>query len=266
MIIDLHLFTMRALIALFLGTLIGIERQFRQCTTGLRTNALVSLGAALFVLSCGFDSGILTHQGRVIGQIVSGIGFVGAGVIMKDGAKVRGLSTAATLWCSSAIGVLCGVGEADAATVGTLLILCANIVLKNISGSINRFISRRTLSTAPATLANEAPEEPAVVGELFYQVILRCRKREEPLIRKSVLNMLGNVPLMLRSLHTEKDLEDANFVRLSAMLVTYSPKPSQLESISNQLEQFVGNISIEKGVASASWHTQNNDNENEEEI
>ncbi len=96
------------LAAMLLGALIGAERQWRQRMAGLRTNALVATGAAVFILSA--MSASPDSPGRIAAQIVSGIGFLGAGVIMRDGMNVRGLNTAATLWCSAGIGVLCGLG------------------------------------------------------------------------------------------------------------------------------------------------------------
>src|ERR1700760_2550668 len=94
--------------AFVLGVLIGAERQYRQRSAGLRTNALVSLGAAAFV-----DFGLRTGgpgSRQVMAYIVSGIGFLGAGAIMKEGVNVRGLNTAATLWCSAAVGAAAGAG------------------------------------------------------------------------------------------------------------------------------------------------------------
>lgn len=84
-----------------LGALIGIERQYRARMAGLRTNALVAAGSALFVLlsANGFHGGDADPT-RVAAQIVSGIGFLGAGVILRDGVNIRGLNTAATLWCA----------------------------------------------------------------------------------------------------------------------------------------------------------------------
>src|ERR1700748_3301825 len=97
----------RLLLALLLGALIGIERQWRQRAAGLRTNTLVCLGAAAFVdLGTTFAPGTT----QVVAYVVSGVVFLGAGAIMKDGASVRGLNTAATLWCSAAVGACAGAG------------------------------------------------------------------------------------------------------------------------------------------------------------
>ena len=96
--------------AFVMGTFIGVERQIRQRNAGLRTNILVSIGAAAFtILSYSMTTGN-GDPSRVAAQIVSGIGFLGGGLILKDGLTVRGLNTAATIWCSAACGTLSGVG------------------------------------------------------------------------------------------------------------------------------------------------------------
>lgn len=107
--ISLELGALNLAAALFLGAIIGFERQWRQRLAGLRTNALVALGAATFVHFAAQFPGEASPT-RVAAQVVSGIGFLGAGLIFKEGFSVRGLNTAATLWCSAAIGVLCGAG------------------------------------------------------------------------------------------------------------------------------------------------------------
>ncbi|MVW71725.1 MgtC/SapB family protein [Bordetella sp. 15P40C-2] len=123
--------------AFVLGGLIGFERQYRQRTAGLRTNVLVAVGAALFV---GMAIRLYGHAGavRVIAYVVSGIGFLGAGVIMREEGNVRGLNTAATLWGSAAVGAAAGAGLVGEAVLGTLFVLSANTLLRPIVNRINR--------------------------------------------------------------------------------------------------------------------------------
>src|SRR6516164_5942263 len=96
-------------VALALSAIIGFERQWRNRLAGLRTNTLVAIGAASFVI---FESLVPDESSptRIAAQVVSGIGFLGAGLIFREGLSVRGLNTAATLWCSAAVGVLAGAG------------------------------------------------------------------------------------------------------------------------------------------------------------
>jgi uncharacterized membrane protein YhiD involved in acid resistance len=119
------------------GAVIGVERQWRQRMAGLRTNTLVAVGAALFVLLAEMVTGTDATL-RVAAQVVSGIGFLGAGVIMREGLSVRGLNTAATLWCSAAVGTLAGAGFLREALMGTLAVLVANTVLRPIGLKIDR--------------------------------------------------------------------------------------------------------------------------------
>jgi uncharacterized membrane protein YhiD involved in acid resistance len=95
-------FGIRLLAALLFGGVIGLERQWRQRMTGLRTNGLVAVGSAMFIMMGGLIGGE-GSQGRVAAYVVSGIGFLGGGVILKDGFNIRGLNTAATLWCTAAV-------------------------------------------------------------------------------------------------------------------------------------------------------------------
>jgi putative Mg2+ transporter-C (MgtC) family protein len=130
--------TLISLITAFVfGTLIGAERQYRQRTAGLRTNVLVAVGAAAFVDLAmhltGNDGAV-----RVIAYVVSGIGFLGAGVIMKQGMDVRGLNTAATLWGSAAVGSCAGADMIAQAAALTVFVLAGNTLLRPLVNAINR--------------------------------------------------------------------------------------------------------------------------------
>lgn len=128
-------FLLKLLVCFLLSFFIGIERQYRKRVIGLRTTILVSLGAFLFV-SFSFSVGS-NDVSRIASQVVTGIGFLGAGVILKDGKKIRGLTTAATLWCVASIGVLCAGGAIFEAILGTIIILFANIILRYVNKVIN---------------------------------------------------------------------------------------------------------------------------------
>lgn len=167
------------LAAMLLGALIGAERQWRQRMAGLRTNALVATGAAVFILSSISTSP--DSPGRIAAQVVSGIGFLGAGVIMREGMNVRGLNTAATLWCSAAIGVLCGLGQFWQAAAATLIILCANILLREAAQRINQIPG--------------ATEE-----EKCYVLNIICHSEHENAIRQLLLNISKEMTLSLQGL------------------------------------------------------------------
>jgi putative Mg2+ transporter-C (MgtC) family protein len=120
---------LRLLLAAGLGAVVGIEREFRHKAAGLRTNILISVGSALFtVVSIQFAD----HGGtsdRTVAQVVTGVGFLGAGAIMRSGSGVHGLTTAATIWVVAAIGMAAGAGEFAIASVATLITLVVLAVL-----------------------------------------------------------------------------------------------------------------------------------------
>lgn len=124
------------LICFILCFLIGFERQFRRRSIGLRTIILVGVGSFLFVTFQKAYPG--SDMNRIAAQVVAGIGFLGAGVIIKDNKGVKGLTTAATLWCSAAIGILCGANLLIEAAIGTVVILFINIILRQVNTKINK--------------------------------------------------------------------------------------------------------------------------------
>ena len=129
-------FLIRLAVAFSLGSLIGLERQFRQRGAGLRTNALVAAGACMFVsLSYLYED---TSPSRIAAGVVTGIGFLGAGVILHEGLTVRGLTTAATIWCSAAIGCLAGADLLWLALYGSASVFLANLLLRPVSEFIDR--------------------------------------------------------------------------------------------------------------------------------
>ena len=131
---EIKTFIIRILTCFILSILVGLERQYRHKTVGLRTNVLVSLGAFMFVcMSFNVNTNDTT---RIAAQVVSGIGFLGAGIILKDGDRVKGLNTAATMWCVAAIGVLTASGMIIESFIGTFFILISNIILRVISQKI----------------------------------------------------------------------------------------------------------------------------------
>jgi putative Mg2+ transporter-C (MgtC) family protein len=135
--------------AFIFGGLIGLERQYRQRTAGLRTNILVALGAAIFV-----DAGnrLTGHDGAVhiMAYVVSGIGFLGAGVIMREEGNVRGINTAATLWASGAVGACAGADLILEAGLATVFILAANTLLRPVVS----FINKQPLDTISVEVTN----------------------------------------------------------------------------------------------------------------
>lgn len=109
----------RFLLAVAIGSAIGFERAMRDKPAGFRTNILICLGACVFAYVSDAVTGNLVDRSRIAAQIVSGVGFLGAGAIIRDAKDVVGLTTAATIWTVAALGMACGFGKFDVALVGT---------------------------------------------------------------------------------------------------------------------------------------------------
>ncbi len=149
---------LRLTVGLVLGAVIGFERELQRQPAGFRTHSLVSLGAALFTVVSAFGfGGDMVDPTRIAAQIVSGIGFIGAGTILQYRGHIRGLTTAASLWSVAAIGTAAGAGLYVVAVVGTVLIL----VILSILDRVEAF-ARRRLQLPPDgyVLPDDDPNEP----------------------------------------------------------------------------------------------------------
>jgi putative Mg2+ transporter-C (MgtC) family protein len=223
-------FAARAAVALALGALVGLERQWRQRTAGLRTNALVALGAALFELFAVLIEGEHgVDPTRIAAYVVSGIGFLGAGVILRDGVSVRGINTAATIWCSAAVGVLAGAGYIPAAAIAAVFILTAHLALRPIARRVDRL---------PAT------EETEVETVYIFRAVTKAR--DEAHIRALVVQSLTRDDFVLHSLRSQ-DLADSNLVEVIAELHRYGRDDVALENA-------VSRLSLEPSVSSVTWN------------
>jgi putative Mg2+ transporter-C (MgtC) family protein len=216
-------------VALGLSAVIGFERQWRNRLAGLRTNTLVALGAASFVI---FEQLVPDDSSptRVAAQVVSGIGFLGAGLIFREGLSVRGLNTAATLWCSAAIGVIAGAGFPLYAAVATAFVVFVNLLLRPI---VN-FINRQPLTSTEL--------------EIGYVVSVTCRSPDEAHIRALLLQGLAGCGLVLRHLDSN-DLESSGRVVVTAF-TTASHR------VDTDVEKIVGRLSLEPTVSAARWQAE----------
>ena len=131
-------FMLRLLLAAGLGAAIGIERELRRKPAGLRTNILIALGSALFTTVSIQFALVSGTPDRVAAQIVTGVGFLGAGAILRSGRNVHGMTTAATIWVNAAVGMAAGAGEYAMASVATAITLVVLGVLPPIEGYFER--------------------------------------------------------------------------------------------------------------------------------
>src|SRR5215471_3491036 len=163
------------LVAFVFATLIGAERQYRQRSAGLRTNVLVAVGAAAFVDLADHLNGA-EGAVHVIAYVVSGIGFLGAGAIMKEGMNVRGLNTAATLWASAAVGACAGADMVAQSVALTIFVLAGNTLLRPLVNAINRlpFDERASEATYEVRLTIAAAD--AIAGRELLAEKLQAAK------------------------------------------------------------------------------------------
>jgi putative Mg2+ transporter-C (MgtC) family protein len=167
---------LRLALAGALGGLIGLERELRDREAGLRTHLLVALGAALFTIvgAYGFASFRLTDPTRVAAQIVTGIGFLGAGAIIRQGSTIRGLTTAATLWVVAAVGLASGAGYYSAALITTALVLLAlwplrlgaYYMLKRLRVEDGRLLVELPVGLRPGELIDEVEKAGARISSI----------------------------------------------------------------------------------------------------
>ncbi|WP_040690111.1 MgtC/SapB family protein [Nocardia vinacea] len=220
---------LRLLAGIGLGAVIGFERQYRARMAGLRTNALVAAGATLFVLlsANGFHGGAADPT-RVAAQIVSGIGFLGAGVIIRDGLNVRGLNTAATLWCSAAVGALAGAGMFTTAAAGAVAVMVVNIALRAAGRAVDR-------------QPDAAIEQPA-----SYVFVAVTNDEQEAHVRALLVQALTRTDFRLLSV-SSANTDIAGRVEVRAELTGDQRDDRQMESA-------VSRLSLEPSVTSVGWH------------
>lgn len=209
-------FAVRLFIALAMGATVGLERQWRQRMAGTRTNALVAAGAASFVMCSLLLDNDPSARGRIVSYVVSGVGFLGAGVIFKDGANVRGLNTAATIWCSAAIGALASLGALNLALVLTAAVLLTNMVLRPLAYRLH-----------PAL-----PEATPV--ETLYEIRLTCGNSVAAHIRSLLLTTISRLPLVLQSIHDEQD-ERRDEAHIRVEVITAGRNNEALEQVVSNL-------------------------------
>lgn len=216
--------------AFLLGALIGIERQVRQRTAGLRTNTLVAVGAAIFV---SLGSRLFEVTGgpqtpiHIVAYVVSGIGFLGAGVIMKKGASISGLNTAATLWGSGAVGACAGAGLLGEAAMAALFVLASNTLLRPVVNRINR-----------RPFSEEA-------GEATYMVFVICARESQSEVREKMADLLEDASYPAREIDDHPFGEDE--VEIEFTLYATAVQAEELDAAVKQAE-------LLPGVRQAFWN------------
>lgn len=208
-------FALRVGLALLMGSLIGAEREWRHKLAGLKTNALVCVGSALFTC-IGYQAAATGHADptRIAGQIASGIGFLGAGAILRDGLTIRGLTTAATVWCAAAIGTMAGAGMLVHAVVGTGFIFGCNFALKEMAGMLFKYHSV------------DAPVEQDYVLNFYTKFSASTQ-------RKQIVDFFDARKLSIRSLNIEPIASGSHWV-LTVQSTDFHIEPSYAEKMADE--------------------------------
>jgi putative Mg2+ transporter-C (MgtC) family protein len=218
-------------VAFVLGTLIGAERQYRQRTAGLRTNVLVAVGAAAFV-DIGMRLNGAASAAHVLAYVVSGVGFLGAGVIMREGFNIRGLNTAATLWGSAAVGGTAGADMIAEAVLIAGFVLTANTALRPLVNTINR-----------------QPLDEATT-EATYDIHVTVAPDEVTEIREALLDRLEKRNYAVRETSAEERSEEA--VELMVTLAASTAREEDMNAVISAIEGM-------SGVQRASWSMRTGD-------
>ncbi|MBS1861931.1 MAG: MgtC/SapB family protein [Actinobacteria bacterium] len=220
-------FVLRLGVAVLAGALIGLERQWRSRGAGLRTNTLVAGGAAMFVLISSLTPDDNSPT-RIASYVVSGVGFLGAGVIISDGVSVRGINTAATLWCAAAAGALAGSGFVWEAGIATAAVLAINLALRPLGRLIDR-----------ASIDGDSEVETT------YRFRATTKGSGEAHVRALLLQSISGDGYHLRALESA-DIDGTGLVEVRAVLTTSGRHD-------NQIEAAAGRLGLEPNVTAVRW-------------
>jgi len=217
---------MNLALALFCGALIGSERQVRQRMAGLRTNALVALSAAAFVVFSALYPNEVSPT-RVAAQVVSGIGFLGAGIIFRHGFTIHGLNTAATLWCSAAVGMMAGSGAWIFAVMMTGFVIFVNLGLRPLV----KWLKKTTRAGVPLTQE--------------FRILIRCSADTQADTRAAALQALAQNGV--RIVGFQKGDEDEQGIQTLEILVSTEDHPENVQ------HKIAAPLILEPGIMSVEW-------------
>ncbi len=224
-------FIIRMLIAAALGAAIGIERELRKHYAGIVTNIIVCVGAFGFTSFSYLASDGHTDVTRIAAQIVCGIGFLGAGVILSDGTKVKGINTAATIWAAAAVGILCCLERIWFALILAAMVILSHLLIHPISEAL-----RKQRQYNKTINANE---------EAFFLISLTCREEVAMNIKEKMITYITGLDgVLLRKLDTS--ILDNGNVKIHAGI---SMKKKNNETVEN----IIAYIATDKNIISAGW-------------
>lgn len=224
-------FAIRLAIAVLLGIVMGAERQLTKHKTGILTNVIVCVGSFAFTAFSYLAPDVNTDVTRVAAQIVSGIGFLGAGVIISDGTKIKGINTAASIWASASVGILCCLDKWWFAALVAGTIVLAHLIIHPITEYI--------------TKKQEYNKEKSDKQETFYRITIVCSEENADEIKKNIIEYFRELDgVLLRNLEMV-DLEGGN-VKVRA---DFSTKRKNNELV----EHIITHVGKHENIISTGW-------------
>jgi len=216
----------RMVVALVYGCLIGLERQWQHGIAGMRTHGLVSVGGAAFVVGGLLIPGDITAPSRIASYVVSGVGFLCAGCIFRDGPTVKGINTAATIWCAAAVGLLTGFGNYAIGFTMMLLVLITNAGLRPVAERWRPWAKYENV-------------------ERIYAVRVSCGEFIEEHVRTVLITAISQAPVRLRAVRSLQ-IPASGQVEITAEIVTEGDQAREVERIAAAM-------SMEPATREISW-------------
>jgi putative Mg2+ transporter-C (MgtC) family protein len=224
-------FAIRMLVAILLGFIVGFERQWTKHQAGILTNVIVCVGAYAYSAFSYISQGDNVDVTRIAAQVVCGIGFLGAGLILRDGTNVTGLSTAATIWTTAAIGVLCTLPNILFSIIVAMAIVFLHLLLHPLSAYINK--------------VNHYNKEKHANKECVYKISIVCTEEVETDVRTHLIKTIRNKNGVLLHNLESNSTDDAN-VKIRAYITTAKQNDDIVESL-------LAHVGKDEGIISAGW-------------
>lgn len=227
-------FALHLLMAAILGGMIGLERQWTNHAAGILTNLIVCVGAFSFTAFSFLVPSHVKDLTRVAAQVVSGIGFLGAGVIMREGGNVKGLNTAATVWASAAVGILCCISNPMYALFVALAIVFLHLILHPIAHEIDK-------------IKKYNKTEKKHKEEKLYKISVLCPEEFELEIRKNIMSIIRNeADALLHNLESTNSTSDSSNKKIRAYITTKNGDDALIENL-------ITKVGKNEQIISAGW-------------
>lgn len=228
-------FTLRLLLAVLLGFFVGLERQWTKHQAGILTNVIVCVGAYAYTAFSYISEDSYVDVTRIAAQVVSGVGFLGAGLILRDGINVRGLSTAATIWTTAAVGILCTLPNIFFSVIVAVAIVVLHLVLHPFSD----FVDKR----------KNYKKQGDRISEYFYKISIKCTEESETDIRSHLVKAIRNKDNVLLHNLESVSTDDGN-VKIRAYITTNKKSDEVVENL-------LIHIGKDEGIITAGWKIEN---------